>query len=808
MSSVTHRNALKPGFKFQWYVIERVLGQGGFGITYLALDTNLDQHVAIKEYLPSDLATRDEDSSVTPLSNECDDRYHWGLDRFISEARTLARFKHPNIVRVYNVFDMNNTAYMTMEYEQGDSLQDIFTNKKTLSQDELMNILLPILDGLEQVHSQGFIHRDIKPANIFIRKDQTPVLLDFGSARMALGKKTVTLTSIITPGYAPFEQYYSKSDRQGPWTDIYSLGATLYRGMTGKAPMNAVDRSEAILKTSKDIFVYTSQWDTKRYTPAFLNAVDHALQFNENDRPQSIKEWLGDFAPLTGKAKAETVSRPSRATESTTLVAKPSGRERSKPVPAKIKLDVVIPAVLVSALIIIILVAGFLAYQYMATGVEPPASVVEQAAPPLPAVVAPHVEPASAQKTELLEKARQALAQGNLVTPPVDNAYDYFLQVLKIDNSDPAARNGIRDVIAALVTRAENALSQNNLELTETIIGQLEVIAPNNPSLASLQQQLKDKKTIALLQAGQQEKIATLLARAEKKLKDMQLIEPENNNAYYHYQQVLALEPQNQDALQGIGKITETLILLARQAMNDGNTTAAGKYLDTAKKISPDNEEISTATAQLNTLKTTMAQKEEGERKLELARAETQKQEEAKRLAEEEKLRARQEAAEQKQVTAQTPETTSPVAATPPAQPVVQEAMVPPSRPKALLILSIPKNEYESLGLSIDKLRNQITDKLSAAGWETVTDNAPVDAPNVKQFSVKASFVFSSFGPSSYSVSVYVRSKLPGPENGKLFTDKGMWTDGNTGQFIPGTNTEIEQLILKLIDKYLSGTRT
>jgi len=205
MSSVTHRNALKPGFKFQWYVIERVLGQGGFGITYLALDTNLDQHVAIKEYLPSDLATRDEDSSVTPLSNECDDRYHWGLDRFISEARTLARFKHPNIVRVYNVFDMNNTAYMTMEYEQGDSLQDIFTDKKTLSQDELMNILLPILNGLELVHSQGFIHRDIKPANIFIRKDQTPVLLDFGSARMALGKKTVTLTSIITPGYAPFE---------------------------------------------------------------------------------------------------------------------------------------------------------------------------------------------------------------------------------------------------------------------------------------------------------------------------------------------------------------------------------------------------------------------------------------------------------------------------------------------------------------------------------------------------------------------------------------------------------------------------
>jgi len=581
--------------------------------------------------------------------------------------------------------------------------------------------------------------------------------------------------------------------------------------------MNAVDRSEAILKTSKDIFVYTSQWDTKRYAPAFLNAVDHALQFNENDRPQSIKEWLKDFAPLTDKAKAGTVSRPSRSTESTTLVVKPSGRERSKPVRAKIKLDIVIPVVLVSVLITIILAAAFLVYQYMATGIEPPASVVEQAAPPLPAVITPQAEPASARKTELLEKARQALARGNLVSPPENNAYDYFLQVLKIDNSNPAARNGVRDVIASLVTHAENALSQNNLQLTETIIGQLEVIAPNNPSLASLQEQLKEKKTIALLQAGQQEKITTLLSRAKKNLTDMQLTEPENNNAYFHYQQVLALEPQNQDALQGIGKISETLILLARQAMQNGNTTAAGKYLETAKKISPDNEEITTTYTQLTTLKAETAQKQEEARKLELARAETQKQEEARRLAEEEKLRARQEAAEQKLIpesdmgktaTAKTPEITSAVSTAPPVQPAVKEAIVS-SKPKALLILSIHKNEYESLGLSIDKLRNQITDKLAAAGWETVTDNAPpVNAPNVKQFSVKASFVFSSFGPSSYSVTVYVRNKLPVPEDGKLFTDKDMWSDGNTGQFIPGTNTEIEQLILKLIDKYLSGTRT
>ena len=188
------RNSLRPGHELHWYRIEEVLGQGGFGITYLAYDANLEQHVAIKEYLPMELAVREGDFSVYPASRAHDTRYRWGLDRFLAEARTLARFKHPAIVRVNSVFEANNTAYMVMEYQLGMSLQAVLDRRGTLPENELVALVLPLLDGLQVIHAEGFIHRDIKPSNIYIRRDGHPVLLDFGSARQALGEETKTLT--------------------------------------------------------------------------------------------------------------------------------------------------------------------------------------------------------------------------------------------------------------------------------------------------------------------------------------------------------------------------------------------------------------------------------------------------------------------------------------------------------------------------------------------------------------------------------------------------------------------------------------
>lgn len=295
MTEPTHRNALEPGYKLHWYEIQSVLGQGGFGITYLALDTNLDRLVAIKEYLPSDFAVRDGDSSVHPLSGDTQPQFEWGLDRFISEAKILSKFEHPNIVRIFAVFEENNTGYLIMPYEKGDSLQTLLKDKKTLDQSSLLKIIEPILDGLEMVHEHEFIHRDIKPDNIFIREDGSPVLLDFGSARQAATGQVKTLTTLVSPGYAPFEQYYSKSDEQGPWTDIYGLGATLYRAITGRAPLDAVDRSKSILDGSEDTFRSAMKVGVGHYTEQFLYAIDHAINFKPADRPQNISEWRCEF---------------------------------------------------------------------------------------------------------------------------------------------------------------------------------------------------------------------------------------------------------------------------------------------------------------------------------------------------------------------------------------------------------------------------------------------------------------------------------------------------------------------------------
>jgi TPR repeat protein len=290
-----HLNALAPGFELHWYGFRDILGQGGFGITYLAYDRNLAHEVAIKEYMPVDLAARASDNTVMPISPEHEQRYQWGLERFIEEARTLAQFEHPNIVRVRNVFKQNNTAYMVMDYELGESLQDILSRRKILEEGDIATVMFPIIDGMKLVHAHGFIHRDIKPANIFIRVDGDPVLLDFGSARQSMEKSRNSMTSLFSKGYAPIEQYNTKEEEQGAWTDIYALGATMYRTIAGVPPTDAIDRSTAISITTRDSYVPAVEIGAGKYSESLLRAIDHAMRFKRDERPQTITEWLSEF---------------------------------------------------------------------------------------------------------------------------------------------------------------------------------------------------------------------------------------------------------------------------------------------------------------------------------------------------------------------------------------------------------------------------------------------------------------------------------------------------------------------------------
>jgi HAMP domain-containing protein len=276
--------ALKPGVSLHEYRVDGVLGEGGFGITYRATDVHLNAAVAIKEYLPQDIVFRTTDGAVSPIASEHLPRYKQGLDSFLVEARTLASFRHRSIVRVARFFEANRTAYMVLEVEDGQPLKTWWPAHKHIGEKALVELLLPLLDGLAAVHAAGFLHRDIKPDNIQVRSaDGSLVLLDFGSAGQSTGLASEGLT-VVTPGYAPIEQY--GLGEQGAWTDVYALGATLYWAVSGRKPPDAETRKA-------DSKAYSRAVEAGRdvYGDAFLKAIDWALNTDPAKRPRTVAEF-------------------------------------------------------------------------------------------------------------------------------------------------------------------------------------------------------------------------------------------------------------------------------------------------------------------------------------------------------------------------------------------------------------------------------------------------------------------------------------------------------------------------------------
>ena len=267
------------------YRIERVIGSGGFGITYEAEDVKLGTKIAIKEYYPEEFGYRDASLSVRPKSEQHTKTFEWGRSRFLQEASTLARFRHPSVVQVTRVFEVFSTAYMVMVFEQGQSFEGWLKHLgRPPTQEELDRIAGPILDALEMMHGESFLHRDIAPDNIIVRADGTPVLLDFGAARRAVAEESRSLTGVVKSGYSPQEQYATDGRLQGPWTDIYAFGATLYRAVTGKVP------EESTLRTIDDRMLSAVSVGDWKYRPGFLEAIDACLEVHHADRPQSVAQ--------------------------------------------------------------------------------------------------------------------------------------------------------------------------------------------------------------------------------------------------------------------------------------------------------------------------------------------------------------------------------------------------------------------------------------------------------------------------------------------------------------------------------------
>ena len=307
-----HRNALPAGTRLGEYEILAVLGRGGFGITYRAVDVTLNKVVAIKEYLPGEFAMRTARSTVVPNSSADVADYQWGLTRFLDEAQTLARFDHPHLNSVYRFFEANGTAYLVLEYIEGETLSAVVQRAGTLSAAQVTRLLGDVLSGLEEVHAARYVHRDIKPGNLMVQPDGSVVVLDFGAARQAVGQRSKSVTSILTPGYAPIEQYDTKAEDVGPWSDIYAVGMVAYRSISGLGDGELPDAVTRMRNTRKGIadLVPATTLGKGRYDARLLRAIDWAVQINEEDRPQSVGEWRQALPPLDAREQSSPF-RPS-----------------------------------------------------------------------------------------------------------------------------------------------------------------------------------------------------------------------------------------------------------------------------------------------------------------------------------------------------------------------------------------------------------------------------------------------------------------------------------------------------------------
>lgn len=340
-SSPSPAVALPAGTRLsEEFEIVGLVGQGGFGIVYLADDHALQRRVAVKEYMPASLAMRGTASSVVPKSERDAETFGVGLRSFVNEARLLARFDHPALLKVYRFWEANGTAYMAMPYYKGRTLKQLFESGTSPPDEAWMRkVLLPVMDALALLHSENCFHRDVAPDNIMLLEGERPVLLDFGAARQVIGDMTQALTVILKPGYAPIEQYAEMPGvKQGAWTDVYALAAVIHWMITNHTPPPAVGRMLS------DSYEPLARLAGERYSECFLRGVDRCLSVRGEDRPQTMaamRELLGwssvpiaAIEPATAAPSMPTVpSPPTAATPAATAVmpAASTAREVAAP---------------------------------------------------------------------------------------------------------------------------------------------------------------------------------------------------------------------------------------------------------------------------------------------------------------------------------------------------------------------------------------------------------------------------------------------------------------------------------------------
>ena len=387
-------SALPPGTRLGEFEVLRLLGVGGFGIVYLAFDHALEREVAVKEYMPASLAGRTETLHVSVRSQSDADTFALGLRSFVNEARLLARFDHPSLLKVHRFWEANGTAYMAMPVMRGRTVKEVRAEMQQPPDEAwLRALLVPLLGAIEKLHSEGVYHRDIAPDNIQIEPDGHPVLLDFGAARHVISGKTQTLTAILKPAYAPIEQYAEVGAvKQGPWTDLYALGATLHYLLLNRPPPPATAR--AVHDDASALVPAACPGNSEN----FLHTIDWMLAPRPSDRPQSVaalREVLeGTVNPP--RRRADTGPAPSQWDRTVVLGTSPAFAATTAPaaVAPDVEIDEdrtrVLPPAMPAA---------------VPAGASPLPSTSPPAAKAAPALAAPAVPPSAAQSSDPMDFA-------------------------------------------------------------------------------------------------------------------------------------------------------------------------------------------------------------------------------------------------------------------------------------------------------------------------------------------------------------------------------------------------------------------
>ncbi len=515
------------------YVIGTTLGQGGFGITYIGQDLWLQKKVAIKEYLPMTLTTRDiVTSKIIPLKWQ-ENTFGEGLQCFIEEARNLAKFDHPNIVRVINFFEENQTGYMVMDYFEGLSLADILNQAGgQLPVDKTLAIIFPILNALAEVHAQHIYHRDISIHNILILTSGVPLLIDFGAARHIVGEQSHTLDLVLKHGYSPLEQYSGKG-KIGAWTDIYACGALLYLMITGRLPAAATDRFCEDGLVAPITFGITISTQVN-------NAIMRALTIKLEERFQTIFDF---------KAALLGTSSPNITVVQTSSIPKQNS----------IKKVMVIISVL-------LMISGGLFFHFNQTTLLP-------------------LEQVTAKKDLLPTQKLINQAIQHLEKSQFQAAYASYQKVLVLEFDNKSAQIGLKRVAQkyAQLSYALKGSIANRLEFVNEGL----TLFPNHHGLLNLKQELnviklahqrevkemqqleKERIRRRKLEAKLQRKIAKLLKKAENQLATLRLTTPNGDNAYETYQKILTLTPANPKVKTGLLKIADQYERLAHLKQND-----------------------------------------------------------------------------------------------------------------------------------------------------------------------------------------------------------------------------------------------